>query len=135
MSRRSVASQSTVNTVDDVMSLLNSGVKRDASLSEARDYTRKIAKQNTMLADESVDELESIEGILSPITSNPAVLVNLMLECGAVLGGPQATSFFYPICEHFDCPWDFFCSAEKADKFIDIPPSPLPRCSFQDLLS
>lgn len=120
MGPRSNASTSTVRTVDDVMSQLDTNLSRNASLYESKKFIQHLAGRNTILTSESIDELESLESFLSPITANPQALISAMMRLGAVIGGPQATSFFYPICEITDCPWDIFCPQETAEEFLRI---------------
>ncbi len=119
MSRKSVVSVSTVRTIDDVMSQMDDTIGIDASLRESRDFIKKITKGNRALTTEATDELENIEAILAPITSNPRHLAQLMMKCNAIISGPQATSFFYPICEFNSCPWDIFCNTKHSQHFID----------------
>lgn len=119
MSRKSVASISTVRTIDDVLSQMDDAIGINATLRQSRDFVKKITKGNQALAAEATSELENIESILSPITSNPKRLVSLMMRHDALVSGPQATSFFYPICEFNSCPWDIFCSLKESERFVD----------------
>lgn len=120
MSPRSITSNSTVRTVDDVMSVMELSISKNASLSESKKFVRQITTKDGILRAQSIDELESITGIVSPITSNPNALILAMSKSGAMIGGAQATSFFYPICQVTDCPYIIFCHSETADEFINI---------------
>lgn len=111
-------SASTVRTIDDVLSIMDSTLSRDASLSDSRKFIKNIARRDPHLMADSIDEIENIKSLLSPITQNPQVLVNVMAKTGAVVAGPQATSFFYPICDLTDAPWDIFCHSDSAEEFI-----------------
>lgn len=119
MPRGSVASGSTVRTVDDVMSQMDQCIGINASLKESRDFIKSVTKGNRALASDAIDEIENVESILSPITSNPRRLVQLMMRHDAIIVGPQATSFFYPICDFDGCPWDMFCHVKESDRFVD----------------
>jgi len=101
------------------MSLMNDSLSFEASLHESRKFIKQTVGKNSILRSQAMEELESIEAILSPITTNPSTLVTAMIRCGAMIGGPNATSFFYPICEMTGCPWYIFCHKEKADTFVN----------------
>jgi len=73
---------------------------------------------NSALATETINEIENLHSLLTPITANTSALIKLMARYNVILGGPQATSFFYPVCEFTDCPWDLFCDTKYVDKFI-----------------
>lgn len=109
---------STVRTVDDVFSVMESQLPKDASLIESRKFARHVTKKDKHLMNAVIDEIENLSSLMSPIAQNPDVLVRIMARTGAVLGGAQATSFFYPICDWTDVPWDIFCHSSTADDFI-----------------
>ena len=111
-------SYSTVRTIDDVLSAVETTLSIDASLKDSRKFIQNIAKRDPGLMIDAIDEIESIKSILYPIAQNPEVLVDIMSRTGAVLAGPQATSFFYPLCDWGDAPWDIFCHSSTADDFI-----------------
>lgn len=111
-------SASTLRTIDDVLSVVEDTLPRNASLEESRRCIQNIAKRDPNLMRDSINEIENLRSILSPVTQNPHVLVNLMAKTGAMLAGPQATSFFYPICDMTDAPWDFFCYSSTSEEFI-----------------
>lgn len=115
----SVSSRTTVRTIDDVFSVIDTELPEDASMSTAKDFVRKLTGTNKALRDLSIKELESLPVYLSHVLSNTSAFINLMLKCKAVLGGPQATSYFYPICGPTECPWDFYCHAKFGDAFVD----------------
>jgi hypothetical protein len=111
-------SVSTVKTVDDVMSLMEEKLGDSASLSESRRFITNLGKRDSVLASSVLEEIESIRSVVSPITQNIDALTKLMVRTGAVLGGLQATSFFYPLCDLTGAPWDIFCHTDTADDFI-----------------
>lgn len=120
MSPKSITSNSTVRTVDDVMSVMETSIPENASLSESIKFVKQITAKDGILRSQVIEELESIATHVSPITSNPRALVLAMSRCGAMIGGVQATSFFYPICQVPDCPYVIFCHNDTADDFINI---------------
>lgn len=107
---RSTGTSKTVRTVDDVFSQLENDLDVYASLHDSRDRIRKLTFNNSMLEKQSIDELHNPLSILSPVAMNPSHLIKSMFANGVLLGGVQATSFFYPLCQFSDAPWDFFCS-------------------------
>jgi hypothetical protein len=113
-----IMSASTVRTVDDVMSVMESNLPMNASLSDSIKFVRRLTKRDTALGNSTIDELEDPRTILSPISSNVSVLITLMARTGAMVGGVQATSFFYPMCEVTDAPWDIYCHCDTADEFL-----------------
>lgn len=118
-SARSTTSASTARTVDDVMSEVDSALDRGASMRETKQYITTNYSHDSKLVTESIDEIENIETVLFYVSNDPRSLMNLMLRCGVVLGGIQATSFLYPKCEVEDAPWDFFCRQDSGNDFVD----------------
>lgn len=119
---RSVKSHaSTVRTIDDVFSQLEIDLREDASLIESRDRIRRLTKNNTALESESIDQLQSIRNIVAPVCPNGDALIKSMFRNKVVLGGVQATSFFYPMCTFTQAPWDFFCPSKggMGDDFVN----------------
>ena len=111
-------SVSTLVTVSDVMSLMDTSLSTTASLSESRKFILGQTKRDKVLGNQAIDEIENLKNILIPIAHNASSLVNLMAKTGAILSGPQATSFFYPICNEVEAPWDIFCHSSTAEDLI-----------------
>lgn len=122
MPSRSIKSTSTVKTlrtVDDVFSQVDETLGPDAGLSETYDKIMRLTAHDRNLAAESLDTLYDPIGIFAPMSANPEALLRSMFRHKAVLTGIQATSFFYPLCEFVDAPWDFFCSNRyDSDTFV-----------------
>ena len=118
MAPRSNATVSTLRTVDDVMSQMESDLPGNASLSQARKYIRKKVGENKNLIKDTIDELENLETYLSAVTPNPRSLIKSMMDNNIFLGGSQATSLFYPISEVYSSPWNFFGYSFNIDRFI-----------------
>lgn len=115
MPRSKAASQTrTIYTVDDVFHDLESRLG-EASLKDSKEHVMRLCKNDITLASETIGMLESPIAYLAPICKDPAALLRLMLSCNTVLGGPQATSIFYPICKLANHPWDFFCGTQDGD--------------------
>lgn len=117
---KSTGTSKTVRTVDDVFSQLELDLNADASLNESRDRIRKLTVNNSTLERQSIDELHNPLTIFAPIVTEPTSLIKSMFVNNVVLGGVQATSFFYPLCEFSDAPWDFFCCNRdgQSDSFV-----------------
>ena len=118
MATHSVKSTSTVRTIDDVFSQLDLEMP-EATLAESRKYIKKITSPNHKLEMDSIEKLHDPNVHLSPLAPDTNVLLKHMSKYKAVLGGIQATAFFYPVCGITGAPWDFFCDAKKADEFIN----------------
>jgi hypothetical protein len=99
----------TLRTVDDVLSQAEDTLDADASLVETYNRIMKLTTHNKTLERESIDELYDPVKIMIPVSANPEALLKSMFMHRVVLSGIQATSFFYPLCEFVDAPWDFFC--------------------------
>lgn len=106
---KSTGTSKTVRTVDDVFSQLELDLNADASLNDSRERIRRLTVNNSTLERQSIDELHNPLTIFAPIVTEPSSLIKSMFTNNVVLGGVQATSFFYPLCEFSDAPWDFFC--------------------------
>lgn len=116
---KSSGTSKTVRTVDDVFSQLELDLGPDASISESSHMIKKLTIGNDALRTQSINELYNPVSIFSPIVANAEALVKSMSNYGVILGGIQATSFFYPVCDFADAPWDFFCcNLNGADRFI-----------------
>ena len=100
----------TLRTVDDVLSQAEETLDVDASLAETYNRIMKLTTHNKNLARDTIEELYDPLKILVPVSANPEALLKSMFMHRVVLSGIQATSFFYPLCEFVDAPWDFFCS-------------------------
>lgn len=116
---RSTGTSKTVRTVDDVFSVLEDELDRSASLADSKRAIDRHTLGNAKLNKDAVNELYNPATILAPTTSNTSMLLKLMFNHKVVLGGIQATSFFYPLCDLSDAPWDFFCcNRYDSDAFI-----------------
>lgn len=115
MPRSRTASRApTIYTVDDVFDDLETRLG-EASLKDSKEHVMRLCKNNASLATETIGMLESPTAYFAPICRDPVALLRLMLSCNVVLGGPQATSIFYPICKLANHPWDFFCGIQDGD--------------------
>ena len=117
MSRRSVTSASTLHTVDDVLSHIDLKYSAHLSLKKYTNAIKECTKHDDILRSTTINEVQDLSTVLSPVSANPNVLIDLMGKYNVILGGPQATSFFYPVCEPEDYPWDFYCPLDNADEF------------------
>lgn len=99
----------TLKTVDDVFSCMEDILDPDAALCESYDKIMRLTAHDKKLKAESLEMLYDPVVIFNPVSANPEALLRSMYMHRAVLSGIQATSFFYPLCEFEDAPWDFFC--------------------------
>lgn len=111
------ASATTVKTVDDVMERMSAyeGKHGELSYHDAVDYVKKICGKDDKLLRETVSSLKDPSVYLSVVCSDARKLLKLMSQYGVILGGIQATSFFYPIAEITSAPWDFYCDKSIYD--------------------
>ncbi len=119
MPPHSARSVSTVTTVEDVFDQMERDLDVHAGLSESRRYVQKITKGNAPLGLCALQELQSPVTFFSVIVPDASRLLVSMSKYGAILGGIQATSYFYPIADITGASWDFFCTIEsnKYDNF------------------
>ncbi|POS85366.1 hypothetical protein EPUL_004436 [Erysiphe pulchra] len=98
-SRTSRATALSLRTVDDVLECLSIHEEQvgDISRDDAISFVSSVCGADTRLARDAKCALDSVVSHLAPVCPNPKSLVKSMHECNAVLGGIQATSFFYPI--------------------------------------
>ena len=104
----------TIYTVDDVFHDLESRLG-EASLKDSKEHVMRLCKNDASLAAETIGMLEDPVQYFALICRDPPALLRLMLSCNVVLGGPQATAIFYPICKVENHPWDFFCGIQDGD--------------------
>jgi hypothetical protein len=116
---KSTSTFKTVRTVDDVFSQLEDVLDPDAGLSESYKKIMRLTAHDKNLTKDSIDVLYDPVEILKPVAANPDAFLRSMFMHRVVLGGIQATSYFYPLCEFVDAPWDFFCcNRYDSDSFI-----------------
>jgi len=101
-------STKTAKTVDDVLEMMDEELPRQCSLQESRKFIINRTDGNMQLADDCLKVLQDLMQFFAPVSLDPKALLDIMLRYEIILGGIQATSFFYPLCELFDAPWDFF---------------------------
>jgi len=113
---------STIRTVDDVFEQLSIHEEKtgEASLDQAREFISQTCKTDTKLARDSIQSLESPSIFFGVLCPDSKTLLKLMYKCNTVLGGIQATAFFFPIAQVMTAPWDFYCSPVDGnpDEFI-----------------
>jgi hypothetical protein len=116
---KSTSTFKTLRTVDDVFSQLEDVLDPDAGLSESYNKIMRLTAHDKNLTKQSIDILYDPAEILKPVSANPEALLRSMFIHRVILGGIQATSYFYPLCEFVDAPWDFFCcNRYDSDGFI-----------------
>jgi hypothetical protein len=116
---KSTSTFKTLRTVDDVFSQLEDVLDPDAGLSESYKKIMRLTAHDKNLAKQSIDILYDPAEILKPVSANPEALLKSMFMHRVVMSGIQATSYFYPLCEFVDAPWDFFCcNRYDSDAFI-----------------
>jgi hypothetical protein len=115
-SRSSRSSRNTVRTVDDVLEKLSiyEETHGDSSRTEAIQFVNNLCP-DPKLRREARDALENPLIYFAPICSDSAGLLKAMAQYGVILGGNQATAFFYPIVRITSAPWDFYCDKNKCD--------------------
>jgi hypothetical protein len=106
---KSTSTFKTLRTVDDVFSQLEDVLDPDAGLSESYQKIMRLTTHDSKLAKDSIDTLYDPVEILKPVSANPEAFLKAMFMHKVLLSGIQATSYFYPLCELEDAPWDFFC--------------------------
>jgi hypothetical protein len=99
----------TLRTVDDVFTHLEELQDRDTGLNDSFNKIMRLTAHDKNLAKDAIDSLYDPVEILKPVSVNPEALLRSMFVHRVLLSGIQATSFFYPLCEFVDAPWDFFC--------------------------
>jgi hypothetical protein len=130
MPRSKASVASTIRTVDDVFAALE--LSGNQSLQQSRDYINRTPGIPREVRVGAIQELHSPLQIFCLITANAKSLLIAMHKYSVILGGPQATAFFYPICGPTDVPWDFYCDSRKCDpqNFIDL----LQQLTMYDLI-
>lgn len=108
---------STIRTVDDVFEQLSIHEEKngEVSLAEAREFITRTCRNDTKLVRDSIESLESPTTFLSVLCPNSKALLKLMYKSNTILGGIQATAFFFPIAHVTTAPWDFYCSPVDGD--------------------
>jgi hypothetical protein len=118
-SLKSTSTFKTLKTVDDVFSQLEDILEPDAALYQSFEKILRLTAHDKNLTKEAIDTLYDPVEIFKPVSANPEAFLRSMFVHGVVLSGIQATSFFYPLCEFEDAPWDFFCSNRyDSDGFV-----------------
>jgi hypothetical protein len=114
---RSVASASTVLTVDDALDRLSMIEEQhgESSLADARQIIRDLCGKNSKLTRDAIDVLHSPSVFFGSLCANSVSLLSTMFKCNCILGGIQATSLFFPIAGVTDAPWDFYCGTTDGD--------------------
>lgn len=112
-------SVSTILTLDDVMSEIDARLPPDASLKQSMEAVMKLTEGNPRLRDMSLKQIISLDQYLGSVSTDPMSFIDSMFKCRAILAGPQATSYMYPICEIDGYPWDFFCPSVSFRNFVD----------------
>jgi hypothetical protein len=104
---------STIRTVDDVFGAID--LNGNQSLEKCRSFIASLDGVNPKVKSDSLRALQSPEQVFCPLTANVGGLLKALHAYGVILGGAQATSFFYPICNPPDSPWDFFYDSRNGD--------------------
>lgn len=123
-SHASRSQATTLRTVDDVFETLSiyEDTHRETSLEDARKYITDVCRDDNKLMRDTIKSLESPSVFFSVLSANSKALLKLMYKTNTVLGGIQATTFFYPIAHVTAAPWDFYCSTvgSNSDHFISM---------------
>ncbi|HAA5926480.1 TPA_asm: hypothetical protein GFY42_15260 [Listeria monocytogenes] len=106
--------------MDDVMSAIDTGLPPDASLQQSMEAVIRLTEGNAKLRDISLKQITSLDQYLGSVSTHPKAFIESMFKCGAMLVGPQATSYMYPICDIENYPWDFFCPSSTFCDFVDF---------------
>lgn len=113
---------SSIRTVDDVLEKLSLYEDRhgDASRKDAVKFVMRECAHDRKLMDEAVKSIHSPLVHLAPIGVNTRLVVKSMAKNCVVLGGYQATAYFYPIVGMTEAPWEFYCDDRitRVDSFV-----------------
>ena len=82
----------------------------DRSHKDAIQFVQKICASDPVLRKEASDALRNPMIYLAPLCADAGPLLRSMAQHNVVLGGYQATAFFYPTVQIAPAPWDFYCS-------------------------
>lgn len=116
---RSTTSKATTATVDSIIQDIEDRHGDECDLDEFKERVRRATKGDKELEEKVMDTTRDPRVLLSNLCLDTSALVSLMVRCGAVIAGPQATSCMYNICSLYSWPWDIFCNNSKSDYFID----------------
>lgn len=102
--------------IDDIIEQLRNDDPDIArpSIENTRDFTTRIYVENNT-DNQATKLLEDPIVFFAVLCRDSRVLLKAMYDCNAVLGGFQATSFFFPVVTAISAPWDFYCSNANGD--------------------
>lgn len=114
---------SSIRTVDDVLERLSLYEDRhgDTSRKDAVKFVARECAHDERLMREAIKSIHSPLVHLAPIGVNTGLVVKSMAKNSVVLGGYQATAYFYPVVGMTEAPWEFYCDnrVASADSFVE----------------